>query len=164
MGSNLCKTTSNNFFTKEAQKFWKEVDTEKMNTEAKEKVKLTISIKNAISSSKYKVAFLRGEQESSQYKTEGETVEMETNESTIIFPNVFTMDYYFERQQYIGFTIFINSSPTFIKSTLGQVMGSRKQLYIKKLSSGESIEVRGQNIKGNGNNFANSLQPSKEII
>lgn len=154
MGNNFCRPDSGMFSSK-PQKFFKEIDNENIVNEAKERVKLNITIKKAVSNLNYKVSFSRAHNQNSAYHKEAETIELQAgDDSTIIFPNFFVMDYFFERQQLISFTVEINGVPNEIKTTLGNVMGSRQQTFVRDLSSGECLEVKGQGITDNDRQYA----------
>ena len=155
MGNNVCKTDADRF-SNYPQKFWKEIESKKeLGDEAKEKVKLTISISKANSSKTYHVSFSRSNQENGTYKSEGQTTEIEpSDEGNIEFPTTFIMDYFFERQQFICFTVHSGSKSEQIKTTLGNVMGSRKQFFQKELSNGEVLGVQGQGLAGKNDQYA----------
>ena len=125
--------------------------------EMKEKVKLNIELKNVQSSSNYIVTFLIYKDKNHEtYNNEGTTEQASKDENnTIKFSKFFSMEYYFEKEQPLGFQI--NGSET-IQTTLGNIMGSRGQKLIKKTRDGSDLVIQGNklsnirlNIKIEGN-------------
>ena len=57
------------------------------------------------------------------------------------------MPYFFERQQLLDFKIFNGSNFETIQTSLGSIMGRRKQTLTKKLQDGSDFEVKGTEIK-----------------
>ena len=148
MGNNVCKSPDNEMFSEISQIYWTELDKDKINDRIEEKVKLNITITNSRSQT-YKVTFSIAENANSVYNPKGETMELNSETGVIKFPNIFSMDYYFEKHQYICFTINCGGDIHEVKTTLGRIMGSKKQLYKYNLPDGEVLEIQGQVIKGN---------------
>jgi hypothetical protein len=67
--------------------------------------------------------------------------------NTISFEQFFAMPYFFERQQLLDFKIFNGSQVETIQTSLGSIMGSRKQTLVKKLQDGSDFSVQGREIK-----------------
>ena len=57
------------------------------------------------------------------------------------------MPYFFERQQLLDFRIYNGNHFETIQTSLGSIMGSRKQTLIKKLPDGSDFQVKGREIK-----------------
>ena len=123
--------------------YYKEIEegNNDLGKEMKEKVKLNIELKNVQSNSNYTVTFLIYKDKKHElYNNEGTTEQASKDENnTIKFSKFFSMEYYFEKEQPLGFQI--NGLET-IKTTLGNIMGSRGQKLIKKLSDGTDLVIQ----------------------
>ena len=148
MGQNVCKAQA---FKKEKEFYYKDISNELDDNSAKEKVKLTISIIKPGSFVQYKVKFL-------MYHDKGRTNEVEigtteelssTSGATITFQKFFVMEYYFEKEQPIAFTIYINNKPTKINCALGNIMGTRGQKYQTNFEN-STLEISGKSLESNG--------------
>ena len=148
MGQNVCKAQA---FKKEKEFYYKDISNELDDNSAKEKVKLTISILKPGSFVQYKVKFL-------MYHDKGRTNEVEigtteelssTSGATITFQKFFVMEYYFEKEQPIAFTIYINNKPTKINCALGNIMGARGQKYQTNFEN-STLEISGKSLESNG--------------
>ena len=119
------------------------------NANMEQRVSLNCSIKNKDSTSECRVELLiysdtqRKASKSGGY-TESKSKDLSNN---IIFDKFFAIPYYFERQQLLDFRIYSGSSHETIQTSLGSIMGSRKQTLIKKLDDGSDFEVKGKEIK-----------------
>ena len=65
----------------------------------------------------------------------------------ISFEQFFAMPYFFESQQLLDFKIYCGSQVETIQTSLGSIMGSRKQTLVKKLPNGTDFQVQGREIK-----------------
>ena len=130
--------------------------------EIKEKVKLNIELKNVQNNSNYTVTFLIYKDKNKEtFNREGTTEQQSKDENNNIkFSKFFSMEYYFEKEQPLGFQI---NGAEIIQTTLGSIMGSRGQKLIRKLNNGTELVIQGNklsninmniniegNISGNG--------------
>ena len=119
------------------------------NEEMDQRVSLICSLKNVDTNDEYKVELIiyhdtqRKSSKSGGF-TEGRMKDISNN---ISFNQFFSMPYYFEKQQLLGFKIFKGINSEEIQTSLGSIMGSRKQTLIKKLSDGSDFQVHGREIK-----------------
>lgn len=123
------------------------------------KVKLTVSIKNVKNNSEYKVQLITyADSAKKSSKIAGTTEPLSKNEEGIIlFNQFFSMLYYFEKQQPLDLVVSIGSSSTKIETTLGNIMGSRRQTFIKNLESGENLEVQASEMSSSSNQVQFSI-------
>ena len=114
-----------------------------------QRVNLICSIKNAGTSGQIKIELIiYSDTERKAFRSGGFTETKQINESNEInFEKFFTLPYFFERQQLLDFKIFNGSNFETIQTSLGSIMGRRKQTLIKKLQDGSDFEVRGMEIK-----------------
>ena len=114
-----------------------------------QRVSLICSIKNVGTSGQAKVELIiYSDPQRKAGKSAGFTETKQANESNnIIFEKFFTMPYFFERQQLIDLKVTIGSKTELIQTSLGSMMGRRKQTLIKKLQDGTDFEVKGMEIK-----------------
>ena len=114
-----------------------------------QRVSLICSIKNVGTSGQAKVELIiYSDPQRKAGKSAGFTEIKQANESNnIIFEKFFTMPYFFERQQLIDLKVTIGSKTELIQTSLGSIMGRRKQTLIKKLQDGTDFEVKGMEIK-----------------
>jgi hypothetical protein len=114
-----------------------------------QRVSLICSIKNVGTSGQAKVELIiYSDPQRKAGKSAGFTETKQANESNnIIFEKFFTMPYFFERQQLIDLKVTIGSKTELIQTSLGSIMGRRKQTLIKKLQDGTDFEVKGMEIK-----------------
>ena len=114
-----------------------------------QRVSLICSIKNVGTSGQVKVELIiYSDPQRKAGKSAGFTETKQANESNnIIFEKFFTMPYFFERQQLIDLKVTIGSKTELIQTSLGSIMGRRKQTLIKKLQDGTDFEVKGMEIK-----------------
>ena len=109
----------------------------------------------------------------SPYKSEQK---MAHTNNQIIFENFFVCDYYFELEQKIQIIIYKNNTPFTINTTLGCIVGSRKNTFIKKYDGNETLVVRSEkmgkndvfvnikfSMKENGNDYSNYFINNKVI-
>ena len=113
-----------------------------------QRVSLICSIKN-VSSGQMKVELIiYSDPERKAWKSGGLTEVKQANSSNEInFEKFFTLPYFFEKQQLLDFKIFNGSQFEIIQTSLGSIMGRRKQTLIKKLQDGSDFEVKGVEIK-----------------
>ena len=114
-----------------------------------QRISLICSLKNIGSSGQAKVELIiYSDPQRKAGKSAGFTETKQANESNnIIFEKFFTMPYFFERQQLIDLKVTIGSKTELIQTSLGSIMGRRKQTLIKKLQDGTDFEVKGMEIK-----------------
>ena len=109
----------------------------------KEKIKLNIELRNITSNSNYKVTFFvykDKDKPNNTYLNKETTESASKDENNCIkFSKFVSMEYYFEREQPLGFQI--NDNET-IQTTLGNIMGSRGLKLIKKLNNGEELIIQ----------------------
>ena len=129
------------------------------NVQMEENVSLSIEIKNVDISSEHRVELITKEENRgiSRSKSVGFTERKAKNpdDNTIIFQQFFTIPYYFEKQQLLEFRVYFNNNENeLIQTSLGSIMGGRGQTLKKKLSNGEDIFIKGNELK----------KSSKEIV
>lgn len=114
----------------------------------KEKCKLSMILRNC-SNKDYTVRLLIYDSPTStNYVEKGTTEDKSPNDGVVIFSNFFVMEYYFERQQKIGFeTGKRGDYSTRVETTLAAIMSSRGQRKKFKVTSGEELEVIGEPLK-----------------
>ena len=118
----------------------------------KQKVKLTLSLKQIKDSREKKIILLLNDsndkvKQSKEYgSTESAT---KNNNDCINFSQFFVMEYYFEKEQFIEFQINNGIKTIIIETTLGNIMGSRGQKYINNLEDNTVFEVSGQELSNN---------------
>ena len=114
-----------------------------------QRVNLICSIKNSGTSGQIKIELvIYSDSERKAFKSGGFTETKQIRESNEIkFEKFFTLPYFFERQQLLDFKIFNGSNFETIQTSLGSIMGRRKQTLIKKLQDGSDFEVKGLEIK-----------------
>ena len=114
-----------------------------------QRISLICSLKNIGSSGQAKVELIiYSDPQRKAGKSAGFTETKQTSETNNInFDKFFTMPYFFERQQLIDFKITIGSQSEIIQTSLGSIMGRRKQTLTKKLQDGSDFEVKGIEIK-----------------
>ena len=115
-------------------------------TEAKQKVKLTISLLNIQDTNQRKISLLIYENKSRlQFRVQGETeYQSKNNENKINFNQFFIMEYYFEKEQPMGINIQTksNSKGNIVETSLGSIMGSRGQKFTKQLNDNSTLEIK----------------------
>ena len=114
-----------------------------------QRVSLICTLKNIGKSGQYKIELIiYSDPERKASKSGGFTEVKQGNEANdISFDKFFTMPYFFEKQQLIDFKIFNGSQSEVLQSSLGSIMGRRKQTLTKKLQDGTDFEVKGIEIK-----------------
>ena len=114
-----------------------------------QRVSLICSLKNIGNSGQYKIELIMySDQERKASKSAGFTETKQANETNnISFDKFFTMPYFFEKQQLLDFKIYNGSQSETLQTSLGSIMGRRKQTLIKKLQDGSDFEVKGIEIK-----------------
>jgi hypothetical protein len=119
------------------------------NVAMEQRVSLICTLKNVDSSNDFKVELiLYSDTQRKASKSGGFTEKRAKNMENIIpFEQFFAMPYFFERQQLLDFRIYNGSNFETIQTSLGSIMGSRKQTLIKKLKDGSDFQVQGREIK-----------------
>ena len=113
-----------------------------------QRVSLICSIKNASNGQMKIELIIYSDPERKAWKSGGLTeVKQANSNNEIIFEKFFTLPYFFERQQLLDFKIFNGSNFETIQTSLGSIMGRRKQTLTKKLQDGSDFEVKGMEIK-----------------
>mgnify|MGYP002624941853 CR=1 FL=1 len=120
-----------------------------VNVTMEQRVSLICSLKNLDSSNNFKVELIiYSDTQRKASKSGGFTEDKYKDTSnTINFEKFFAMPYFFERQQLLDFRIYNGSHYETIQTSLGSIMGSRKQTLIKKLPDGSDFQVQGREIK-----------------
>ena len=114
-----------------------------------QRVSLICTLKNIDPSNEFRIELIiySGTQRTSP-KSGGFTEKRAKDENnTIAFEQFFAMPYYFERQQLLDFKIYNGSQFETIQTSLGSIMGSRRQTLVKKLQDGSDFQVQGKEIK-----------------
>ena len=119
------------------------------NVAMEQRVSLICTLKNVDSSNEFKVELiLYSDTQRKASKSGGFTEKRAKNMENIIpFEQFFAMPYFFERQQLLDFRIYNGSNVETIQTSLGSIMGSRKQTLVKKLKDGSDFQVQGREIK-----------------
>ena len=113
-----------------------------------QRVSLICSLKNASSGQMKIELIIYSDPERRAWKSGGLTeVKQVDSNNEIKFEKFFTLPYFFEKQQLLDFKIFNGSQFETIQTSLGSIMGRRKQTLIKKLQDGSDFEVKGVEIK-----------------
>jgi len=114
-----------------------------------QRVSLICSLKNLDSNNNFKVGLIiysDTKRKASQFG--GFTEDKSKDTSNVInFEKFFAIPYFFEKQQLLDFRIYNGSHFETIQTSLGSIMGSRKQTLVKKLSDGSDFQVQGREIK-----------------
>ena len=120
-----------------------------VNTTMEQRVSLICSLKNLDSNNNFKVELIiYSDTQRKASKSAGFTEDKAKDASNIInFEKFFAMPYFFERQQLLDFKIHNGSHFETIQTSLGSIMGSRKQTLVKKLPDGSDFQVQGREIK-----------------
>ena len=106
-----------------------------------EKVVLRISLSNIQKDSKYNIQLFDTEGGMNAPLNQSETLEKDENGNAVLRTNIL-IQYYFEREQTLSITIIISkegSTPDAynIQTTLGCIIGSRENTFIKPISEGK---------------------------
>ena len=119
------------------------------NIAMEQRVSLICTLKNLDSSNEFKVELIiYSDTQRKASKSGGFTEKkIKNNENNIFFEQFFAMPYFFERQQLLDFKIYNGNHFETIQTSLGSIMGSRKQTLIKKLPDGSDFQVQGREIK-----------------
>ena len=114
-----------------------------------QRVSLICTLKNLDSSNEFKLELIIYSDTQRKASKSGGFTEKKTknNENNIFFEQFFAMPYFFERQQLLDFKIYNGNHFETIQTSLGSIMGSRKQTLIKKLQDGSDFQVQGREIK-----------------
>lgn len=142
---NFCKSRA---IKRDAEYYFKQVNENQLDVDnAKEKTQLVISLSQCCNLFIYSVNLLTYSTANRAVGNLGGTTESKTaSQLQIKFDKFFIMEYYFEKEQPIGFEVCINNSKSLVKTTLGKIMGSRGQVFNSTLPSGETISVQGKSL------------------
>ena len=114
-----------------------------------QRVSLICSLKNIESSKEYKIELIiYSDTQRKAFKSGGFTEKKykQTNDE-INFEQFFAIPYFFERQQLLDFKVYNGDHFEVIQTSLGSIMGSRKQTFKKKLKEEGEFQVLGREIK-----------------
>jgi hypothetical protein len=119
------------------------------NMSMEQRVSLICTLKNVDSSNEFKIELiLYSDTQRKAWKSGGFTEKRsKDNNNLISFEQFFAMPYFFERQQLLDFKIYNGTHFETIQTSLGSIMGSRKQTLVKKLPDGSDFQVQGREIK-----------------
>ncbi len=119
------------------------------NIAMEQRVSLICALKNVDSSNEFKIELIIYSDTQRKASKSGGFTEKRLKDmnNTISFEQFFAMPYFFERQQLLDFKIFNGSQVETIQTSLGSIMGSRKQTLVKKLQDGSDFSVQGREIK-----------------
>jgi len=119
------------------------------NIAMEQRVSLICALKNVDSSNEFKIELIIYSDTQRKASKSGGFTEKRLKDmnNTISFEQFFAMPYFFERQQLLDFKIFNGSQVETIQTSLGSIMGSRKQTLVKKLQDGSDFSVHGREIK-----------------
>ena len=119
------------------------------NAKMDQHVSLICTLKNVDTNDNYKVELLIYLDTQRQAPKSGGFTEekKKDNSNNISFEKFFSMPYYFEKQQLLDFKVYNGTNFEQIQTSLGSIMGSRKQTLIKKLHDGSDFQVYGREIK-----------------
>ena len=133
MGANLCASDK---ASREPITYFKTLDQFSNFSESeREKVKLTLSLKNIQDSSQYEVSLLiYSDKQRLNFRNVSTTESASAKNNEITFNQLLIMEYYFEKEQPLGFQIKGSFNET-VQTTLGSIMGSRGQKLKKTLSN-----------------------------
>lgn len=138
MGSKSSSSSKKQSTNLNAESYYKNLIQNEINSDSgfgssKTQIQMSIALKDAELWKDYKIKIQISDSENiNNYKLIGETEKSQADESKIIHYNfIFVLDYYFERQQNLIFTIYKNNEIFSISSTVGNVMGSRGQVLTK---------------------------------
>ena len=120
-----------------------------VNATMEQRVSLICSLKNLDSSNNFKVELIiYSDTQRKASKSAGFTEDKSKDTSNVInFEKFFAIPYFFEKQQLLDFRIYNGSHFETIQTSLGSIMGSRKQTLVKKLPDGSDFQVQGREIK-----------------
>ena len=120
-----------------------------INASMEQRVSLICSLKNLDSNNSFKIELIiYTDSKRKASKSGGFTeVKVKDTSNTINFEQFFAIPYFFERQQLLDFKIYNGTHFEIIQTSLGSIMGSRKQTLIKKLPDGSDFQVQGREIK-----------------
>ena len=144
MGANLCASDKIN---RDPIIYFKTLDQFSNFSESeREKVKLTLSLKNIQDSSQYEVSLLiYSDKQRLNFRNVSTTESASAKNNEITFNQLLIMEYYFEKEQPLGFQIKGSFNET-VQTTLGSIMGSRGQKLKKTLSNNSILEISGQRL------------------
>ena len=141
----------NEIFNLEPIVFYKTLDQfSNFSENEREKVKMTLTLKNISDKSdksEYSISLLLYQDK--KYKNPkhiSSTEKKIQKNSEIKFDQCFIMEYYFEREQILGFDIKGNDFNETIQTTLGTIMGGKGQKLKKNLKNETILEINGERL------------------
>lgn len=135
------------------------------NDELHEEVKLSFSIQNCQLTTKYSFtvnSVLENNQNQFLLSCDSKNI---NHNNEILFEETIIMKYFFEKEQKLDFTFSINNQSFLIKTTLGEIVGSRNNTYIYKLNNENTLFlIKAEKLEKNKSNiflkFNFEIQPS----
>jgi len=122
-------------------------ENDKYFVDLEQRVSLNISLNNIEKNKIYYVELIANiDTEKKSHKSLGLT-EKKSGEDNIKFDQFFTIPYFFEKQQNLEFIIYKGNKKEIIETTLGNIIGSIKNTFTRKLKNGLEIQVIGKEIK-----------------
>ena len=106
----------------------------------KEKIRLEFSIQNS-SKGFYSINVKLNDEQNIDFSSESKE---SFHEQELKFEKFFVCDYYFEKQQNLQIIINIDENQTYINTTLGCIIGSRKCTYTNKFNENETLVIKGE--------------------
>ena len=124
------------------------------NDELHEEVKLSFSIQNCQSTTKYSFTVNSVlENNQNQFLLSCDSKDINYN-NEILFEETIIMKYFFEKEQKLDFTFSINNQSFLIKTTLGEIVGSRNNTYIYKLNNENTLFlIKAEKLEKNKSNI-----------
>ena len=154
----------------QAKKYFKDFTLNKAsyrnaNDELHEEVKLSFSIQNCQSTTKYSFTVNSVlENNQNQFLLSCDSKNINYN-NEILFEETIIMKYFFEKEQKLDIIFSINNQSFLIKTTLGEIVGSRNNTYIYKLNNENTLFlIKAEKLEKNKSNiylkFNFDIQPS----
>ena len=138
-----------------SRKYFQLIKQPRLDREAKQQVRLHISLMNPIPNQTYQVYLILHSNANKRIK-EGQTSSVKyvpVNDTThsqqvLMFHEYFIMEYYFEKEQKIDFEVHYGSGNTeVVELTLGKIIGARAQMCTQQLRNGETFKVVGSTVQ-----------------
>ena len=116
--------------------------------EAKEKARLRLSIIKPSPSKDYTISITAFTQNSKSIFLGSTSPLTASSSQKLDFHETFILEYYFEKQQRLNFQIQYGASTKTIETTLGNIMGSRGQIFREQFgNNGETLQICGDTLK-----------------
>jgi hypothetical protein len=154
MGSYLWSSTTQTGLTPvntKVEYFFNKTNEDITDSSPKEHIQINLSIKNCEIGSRYHIEFLYSDNNDFTSKGKSEILEAQSNQ--IDFHMSFITDYFFEKQQNVIFRINKDMSNAIrdysVNTTIGNIMGSRGQILVKKYFNNEELIIKASNLKNN---------------